>query len=65
VSDQIAAPQLLLTMKQAALALQISERSLWELLRRGEIPRIKIGASVRIDIRDLEAWIAGKKCGVA
>lgn len=65
MKDQIIPPRLLLTMKQAALALQISERSLWDLLRRGEIPRIKIGASVRIDVRDLEAWIAKKKGGAA
>lgn len=52
---------LLLTTKQAAKALAISERTLWELTRRGEIRRIKIGASVRYDPRDLQAWIDAKK----
>ena len=55
--------KLLLTAKQAAAALSISERTLWELTRSGEIPRLKIGASVRYDVRDLTAWIDKKKGG--
>lgn len=57
------APKLLLTAKEAAQSLAISERTLWELTRRGEIPRLKIGASVRYDLRDLQAWIDKKKGG--
>ena len=57
------APKLLLTAKQAAQSLAISERTLWELTRRGEIPRLKIGAAVRYDLRDLQAWIDKKKGG--
>jgi excisionase family DNA binding protein len=63
MTDQIVPPQLLLTPKQAALALQLSERTLWELTRRGEIPRLKIGASVRYDVRDLAAFVDAKKNG--
>ena len=54
---------LLLTAKQAAQSLAISERTLWELTRHGEIPRLKIGASVRYDLRDLHVWIDKKKGG--
>lgn len=54
-------PQLLLTSKQAAKALQLSERTLWELTRRGEIKRLKINSSVRYDLKDLQAFIAKKK----
>jgi excisionase family DNA binding protein len=57
--------QLLLTSKQAAAALAICERSLWALAKRGEIPRLKIGAAVRYDLRDLQAWIKRKKGGQA
>jgi excisionase family DNA binding protein len=51
------APKLLLTPKQAAAALSISERKLWELSRLGTIKRLKIGASVRYALHDLEEWI--------
>ena len=56
--------KLLLTPRQAAAALQLSERTLWELARRGEIQRLKINSSVRFDIKDLEAFIAKKKGAV-
>ncbi len=59
-----APPLLLLTSRQAAASLQISERTLWELTRRGEIKRLKINSSVRYDLKDLEAFIAKKKGGV-
>ncbi len=53
--------KLLLTPRQAAAALQLSERTLWELARRGEIKRLKINSSVRYDPKDLQAFIAKKK----
>ena len=59
--DSITPPTLLLTPKQAAKALAISERTLWELARRGEIKRLKINSCVRYDVRDLESFIATKK----
>jgi excisionase family DNA binding protein len=57
--------KLLLTPRQAAAALQLSERTLWELARRGEIKRLKINSCVRYDVKDLEAFIEGKKRGGA
>ena len=57
--------KLLLTPRQAAAALQLSERTLWELARRGEIKRLKINSSVRYDLKDLEAFIEAKKKGGA
>jgi hypothetical protein len=57
--------KLLLTPRQAAAALQLSERTLWELARRGEIKRLKINSSVRYDVKDLEAFIQAKKIGGA
>ena len=49
---------LLLTAKQAAKALNISERTLWALSASGEIPKLKIGKSVRYSVADLKKWIA-------
>ena len=57
--------KLLLTPRQAAAALQLSERTLWELSRRGEIKRLKINSSVRYDLKDLEEFIEAKKKGGA
>lgn len=54
---------ILLKGPQAAKALAISERKLWSLTRRGEIPCVRIYRSVRYDPADLRAWIAQKKAG--
>jgi excisionase family DNA binding protein len=59
VLDEPAAdfPAMLLTPKVAAKSLMISERKLWELTNRGEIPCMRIGRSVRYRPADLQAWI--------
>lgn len=36
------------SVKRAAEAMDLSERTVWELVRRGELESIKIGASRRI-----------------
>ncbi len=51
------APRLLLNSRDAAKALAISERKLWELTNRGEVRSVKIGRSVRYRIDDLQAFI--------
>jgi excisionase family DNA binding protein len=51
---------LLLTSRQAAEALAISERKLWDLTKRGDIPVVRIGRSVRYAPADLQAWIESK-----
>jgi excisionase family DNA binding protein len=53
-----AAPdRLLLTPRQAAAALSISERTLWQLTRDGAVRRVRIGRAVRYDPRDLQDYI--------
>ena len=52
---------LLVTSREAARMLAVSERTLWGLADRGEIPRIRIGRAVRYDVRDLDAWIQHNK----
>ncbi|MCA9055957.1 MAG: helix-turn-helix domain-containing protein [Planctomycetaceae bacterium] len=53
--------RLLLTAEQAAEALTISPRKLWELTNTGQLPCVRIGRAVRYDRADLEAWIAAQK----
>ena len=55
--------QLLLTSRQAAQALQISERKLWSMKASGEIPHVLLGHSVRYDLRDLHRCIDELKKG--
>lgn len=52
---------LLLRARDAAAALSISPRALWERTNRGEIPVVRIGVAVRYDPSDLRAWIESHK----
>ena len=56
-------PSLLLTAKQAASALAISERKLWSLTNSGEIGHVRIGRSVRYPIAGLQQWIDAQTQG--
>jgi excisionase family DNA binding protein len=49
--------RLLLTPREAAAALRISERLLWSKTKLGEIPCIRIGKAVRYSPAALQAWI--------
>ena len=51
----------LLTAREAADVLKISERTLWTLTKVKDIPAVKVGHSVRYDQADLAKWIAGRK----
>jgi len=64
MTDGIAGSRLLITARDAAKALAIGQRKLWELTNRHEIPHVRIGRAVRYDPRDLEQWIATQKHGV-
>ena len=57
-------PPLVLTKKQAGDLLQITERSVHTLIRRGLLPAVRFGGTVRIDPADLRAFIVKQK-GVA
>ena len=61
----ITAPaRLLLTPREAARAMAVSERTLWGWSEpRGPIPVVRIGRSVRYDYRDLVAFIDFAKTG--
>ena len=55
--------RLLLTAKETAKALALSERKLWSLTNIGDIPSVRIGRAVRYSPRDLAAWIDAHKTG--
>ncbi|HEX5104211.1 MAG TPA: helix-turn-helix domain-containing protein [Pirellulaceae bacterium] len=51
-------PKLLLTQREAADALGVSERTLFSLTSpRGPIPAVRMGKSVRYSLAALQAWI--------
>jgi excisionase family DNA binding protein len=52
---------LLLTPRQAAIALAISTRKLWTLTNCREVPCVRIGRLVRYDPSDLRKWIDDQK----
>ena len=48
----------LLTVEEAADWLAISKPTLWRMIRRGEIPVVKIGKrTIRIKLSDIEDYI--------
>jgi excisionase family DNA binding protein len=51
-------PRLLLNREEAANALNIGTRKLWEMTNRGEIPHVRIGTRVLYPLADIERWIA-------
>ena len=53
--------QRLLTAKEAAIYLAISERKLWQLTKDKRLSSVKIDRVVRYDIADLESFIAEMK----
>jgi excisionase family DNA binding protein len=64
MTDQLATtpsapPQLLLTPRQAAQALGIGRSQLYELMGKGEIESVRIGASRRIPVDALDHYVMG------
>lgn len=57
--------RLLLTPKEAAQSLSVSERTLYSLTKAGELPAVRIGRAVRYAVADLRAFIEKKSLEVA
>ena len=51
----------LMTSKEAAVYLAISERKLWSMTQTGEIPAVRLGRAVRYDLNDLDSFIQKAK----
>ena len=52
---------LLLSARDAARAMSVSERTLFTLTKSGDIPAVRIGRAVRYDPRDLRAFVERAK----
>ncbi len=57
--------RLLLTVEEAARRLGIGRSLAWRLVRRGDLPSIRLGRLVRIPGRALEDWIGQETRGDA
>ena len=54
----LAAPgPMLLTSRQASAALNICQKTLWQMRRDGLLPTVRLGTVIRFDVRDLAALI--------
>ncbi len=51
----------LLSRREAATYLAVSQRKLDQLVAEGSLPRVKIGSCVRFEQADLDAFIAAQK----
>lgn len=54
-------PDRLLTYRQAGEFLGVTDRTVWAMVDRGELPSVRFGGSVRIDPVDLRAFIDRSK----
>jgi excisionase family DNA binding protein len=50
----------LLRAEEAGIVLGISRSKVFEMLRRGELPVVRLGRSVRIPRKPLAAWIEAR-----
>lgn len=60
ITSTTTTPKLLLKPREAAASLAVSEKTLWTWTKAGRIPCVRLGASVRYSVAQLEAWIAGE-----
>ena len=58
-----APPVLALRPADAARALGIGVRKLWELTNRGLVPHVRLGRAVVYPISELEKWLASQAQG--
>ena len=55
----------LLTVKEIAELLRISERKVYELVSNNEIPHVKVGGSIRFNSEVINKWLSGCDNGEA
>ena len=62
MTDRSANPEpLALRPREAAKALGISERTLWAMTARGEVPHFRIGRSVLYSVDSLREWLRAQQ----
>ncbi|KPI56659.1 excisionase [Clostridioides difficile] len=52
-----------LTPVEVAELLKITKNTVYELIKRGELPSYKVGKKIRVDIKDVEEYINNQKTG--
>lgn len=55
----------LLTVEDAAVYLDMGKATLYQMIAAGEIPAVRRGKWLRVDVRDCEAWIHARKDAAA
>lgn len=55
--------KVLLTVPEAAARLSLSRATTYQLVRRGDLPCVRVGRTVRVPARALEAWIMARTIG--
>jgi hypothetical protein len=53
-------PSLALRPRDAARALSVSQRTLWDWTKSGIVPFVRVGHVTMYPIRDLERWLSEK-----
>jgi len=61
VTDTSTLTPLLVSEREAARLLGVSPRTVFTLRKQGHLKAVKIGASVRYDVRDIRAFINAAK----
>ena len=59
-----ASAPLLLTVPEAAELLRVHSNHVYELIRRGELPHVRLGRVIRLPRHRLEQWIE-EQCGAS
>jgi predicted DNA-binding transcriptional regulator AlpA len=54
---------LALRRRDAARMLGLSERALWSLTNRGDVPHVRLGKSIRYPVAALRDWLAKRTRG--
>jgi excisionase family DNA binding protein len=49
-----------LTVSEVAVALRVSNMTVYRLVSSGELPAVRIGRSVRLRADDVEAYLSGR-----
>lgn len=50
-----------LTVREVALLLQVDEKTVYRLTRKGDLPGFKVAGSWRFKRSDMDAWVERKK----
>ena len=57
--------RILIDIRETARRLSLSERTVFALKSRGELPCVRVGKALRFRLRDLEAWAESQVTGGA